>query len=142
MRRGVVDEQPKKLPDVELDGRSFWPQCQGKIGSPRCELYHYYHPKFSKAAERFGNRTPQIIWAHDQRYKLYENGGLYDTIADRLELHPLLPRTDDQQFGGARRRLQNLMDRMPTDGAMLAPSLGQEVDKTRAAKQAAKKRNP
>ena len=121
-----------KLPDTELDGRSFWPQCQGKAGNPRSELYHYYYPKFGPAAERFGNGTPQILWTHDQRYKLYESGDLYDIVKDRLELHPLPPGDDNKQSADARQRLQNLMDRRPTDGAMLAPAHKRQVGEARA----------
>lgn len=37
-----------QLPDVTLDGRSFWAQCQGRKGNPRQWIFQYYYPKLSK----------------------------------------------------------------------------------------------
>lgn len=51
-----------KLPDVTLDGRSFWPQCQGKKGNPREWIFQYFYPK-GDSAKIFGKGKPYMIWA-------------------------------------------------------------------------------
>jgi arylsulfatase A len=121
-----------QLPDVQLDGRSFWPQCRGLSGDPRTELFHYYYPKFGPAAERFGGGTPQILWVHDQRYKLYEDRAFYDMVEDRLELDPIAPGEGSPDEERIRRRFQATLDTSPQDGAMLSDDLRRRLDQARA----------
>lgn len=77
-----------ELPKVTLDGRSFWPQCQGETGNPREWIFQYYWPKaWSWIPDELGNK--ELIWVHNQNYKLHKNGLFYDLINDREELSPL-----------------------------------------------------
>lgn len=77
-----------KLPDVELDGRSFWPQCVGKEGNPREWIFQYYWPKeWSWIPAELGEK--ELIWVHNQSYKLHGNGLFYDIVNDREELNPI-----------------------------------------------------
>ena len=99
----VADIGGAKLPDVTLDGRSFWPQCQGKKGNPREWIFQYYSPK--------GTREP-IIWAQDQHYKLYSHGKFIE-VADRHETTDILPGTGSEQAEAARRKLQAAINSMP-----------------------------
>tara|TARA_B100001123_G_scaffold440182_1_gene578618 strand:+ start:8606 stop:8974 length:369 start_codon:yes stop_codon:yes gene_type:complete len=64
------------------DGRSFWPQCLGYRGDPREWIYGYYFPH--PYAKKFNNSNnhPEVRYARDQSYKLYDNGDLYDTQID------------------------------------------------------------
>jgi len=86
-----------ELPTVELDGRSFWPQCKGKDGTPREWIFQYYWPKaWSWIPDELGEE--ELVWVHNQNYKLHKNGLFYDIVKDREELNPLpLDQLTDQQ---------------------------------------------
>lgn len=55
----LADIADAELPNVELDGRSFWPQCQGKAGNPRQYIFQYYYPKYKIAAKEHGGGGQQ-----------------------------------------------------------------------------------
>ncbi|MCP4611767.1 MAG: sulfatase-like hydrolase/transferase [Planctomycetes bacterium] len=65
---------------LNLDGRSFLPQLQGKKGNPREWIYCWY--------SRAGGPTGKE-WARNQRYKLYRTGEFYNVSNDVLEKKPL-----------------------------------------------------
>ena len=113
----VADITRAKLPDVKLDGRSFWPQCRGEKGKPRQWIYQYYYPKFASAAKVYGGK--EIIWTQDARYKLYANGRLYDVVADRLEKKPIGKDAGPPEARAARKKLQKALDSMPAKGQKL-----------------------
>lgn len=108
------------LPDVTLDGRSFWPQCRGRRGNPRQWIFQYYYPKFTKAAEPHGQgiNGNEIVWAQNQQYKLYRDGSLYAT-SDRHETSVIQPGTGPAKAEESRRLLQGAIDAMPTKAAKL-----------------------
>jgi arylsulfatase A len=108
------------LPNVTLDGRSFWPQCQGQAGNPRQWIFQYYYPKFTKAAEKHGQgiKGNEIVWAQNQHYKLYRDGSLYAT-SDRHETHAIPSGTGLDKAEETRRILQAAIDAMPTKAAKL-----------------------
>ena len=108
-----------KLPDVTLDGRSFWPQCRGRKGNPRQWIYQYYYPKNLQAPRRYGRR--EIIWAQDHRYKLYANGRFYDVVADRSETRPIPPADESPAAQAARKKLQQALDSMPKKAQRIKP---------------------
>ena len=114
-----------KLPTVELDGRSFWPQCLGKEGNPKKVITQYYYPKFKPAAEKhgLGVRNREIIWAQNQHFKLYQNGFFY-AVADRFEVDPILPGDGTSYAEETRAMLQKAIDAMPQTGQMLEPEYG------------------
>ena len=89
-----------KLPNVTLDGRSFWPQCLGNKGNPREWIFQYYSPK--------GKPGP-IIWAQDQNHKFYSHGKFIE-VADRHEKTDILPGTGSESAEAARRKLQAAID--------------------------------
>ncbi|MCF7847590.1 MAG: sulfatase-like hydrolase/transferase, partial [Kiritimatiellales bacterium] len=103
----LADITSAALPKVPLDGRSFWPQCQGKKGNPRKWIFQYYYPKFTAAAEPHGQGINgcEIVWAQNQHYKLYRDGTLYAT-ADRHETKPIAPGKGGERAETARRMLQ------------------------------------
>jgi arylsulfatase A-like enzyme len=77
-----------ELPEVKLDGRSFWPHCKGEPGNPRDWIYQYFWPEIEdKVPAELG--TDDIIWVHNQHYKLHGNGLFYDIVNDREELSPI-----------------------------------------------------
>lgn len=106
-----------KLPDVTLDGRSFWPQCVGKAGSPREWIFQYYYPKFKDAAKKHGAGKPYIIWAQDQHYKLYSHGRFIE-VKDRHELKNIPPGSGSSDAELARKKLQGAIDSMPRRGVV------------------------
>jgi len=121
----IADITRAKLPDVTLDGRSFWPQCRGEKGTPRQWIYQYYYPKFAAAANVYGGK--EIIWAQDAKYKLYANGRFYDVVADRLEKKPISAAAASPEAKATGKKLQQAIDAMPKKGQKLqagAPARG------------------
>jgi len=115
-----------KLPEVDLDGRSFWPQCLGEEGSPKKLITQYYYPKYKPAGEKHGQgvRSREIIWAQNQHFKLYQDGSYY-VVADRFEVDPILPGDGTEYAEETRAMLQKAIDAMPGTGQMLKPEYGQ-----------------
>lgn len=70
-----------------LDGVSFLERTRGGAGRPREWQYCDFNPKPGWDKERF----KPVRYARTQRYKLYEDGRLYDVAADPLEQRPLNP---------------------------------------------------
>lgn len=71
-----------ELPEnVIIDGQSFLPQLRGEKGTPREWAFCHYDPMvpFFDAQQHAGR------WARDQRFKLYQDGRLYDVPDDVLE---------------------------------------------------------
>ncbi len=67
---------------LATDGRSFLPQLQGRMGTPRAWIYCWYSRNGGPIGQEF-TRT--------QRYKLYRSGQFFDIEQDVLEEHPLDP---------------------------------------------------
>ncbi|MGI9244601.1 MAG: sulfatase-like hydrolase/transferase, partial [Verrucomicrobiales bacterium] len=107
------------LPAVQLDGRSFWPQCQGQAGNPRDWIFQYYFPKFIGAAKAHGLGVGgnEIVWAQNQKFKLYRDGSLY-AVSDRHEKSELKPGAS-RESDSARQLLQGALDSMPKRAAKL-----------------------
>ncbi|MDF7823591.1 sulfatase-like hydrolase/transferase [Pontiellaceae bacterium B12227] len=94
----LADIGNAQLPEVKLDGCSFWSQCQGEPGNPREWIFQYYWPKsWSWIPDELGEQ--ELVWVHNQKYKLHGNGLFYDIVNDREERNPI-PReqfTDEQK---------------------------------------------
>jgi len=116
----IADITGVELPKVKLDGRSFWSQCQGKKGNPRKFIFQYYYPKYKPAADKHGQgvNKQEIIWAQNQRHKLYRDGSLY-TVLDRYEKTLLNP-GENAQVDRDRKLLQEALDSMPNKAAKLS----------------------
>ena len=87
-----------------LDGVSFASRLSGRKGKPREFVYIYNEPIP-------GPIPKPTIFARDQRWKLYSDGRLYDISSDALEQHPI-----NEGPEGVRRRLQAVLDSMPSEG--------------------------
>lgn len=118
----LADITGAKLPDVELDGRSFWPQCRGEPGNPRDWIRQYYYPKFAPAADKHGDGVNgrEIVWAQNQIYKLYRDGSFY-AVADRHETTNIKMGQGSTAAESARRLLQSALDELPASAAKLNP---------------------
>lgn len=95
-----------------FDGRSFWPQLQGKKGRPRQSLYTYYFPRPYAQSFDTPYQHPEIRFTRDQRYKLYGDGRFYDLKEDPGELRPV-------RSHPARAKLQAALDAMPAHGEQI-----------------------
>ncbi len=100
-----------KLPDVTLDGQSFWPQCIGQKGDPRTWIFQYYYPKKKDAAKQYGEGKPYIIWAQDQNFKLYSHGR-FIAVEDRHETNDITAGKGTPNEEAARRKLQGAINLM------------------------------
>ena len=105
---------PKKITDA--DGWSFWPQCEGKKGKPRDWVYGYYFPRpYSKKYDGMYNHW-EVRYARDERYKLYDNGELYDTQEDVLEKTVVDRERSSGTVKRVRKKLQAVLDSYPKKG--------------------------
>lgn len=113
------------VPEVTLDGRSFWPQCQGEEGNPRDWIFQYYYPKFKPAAEKHGQgvRSREVVWAQNQHYKLFRDGSFY-AVPDRYEERPIEKDGGTVSAEKTRKMLQSAIDSMPMKAALLDPEYG------------------
>jgi arylsulfatase A-like enzyme len=89
---------------VMLDGRSFAAQIRGSGDGPPAREWI-----FAQYA------TTRIV--RDQRYKLYSSGEIYDLAADWLEKTNLAESTAPE-IVAARRRLQGVLDQLPSDAQL------------------------
>ena len=104
----------KKISDG--DGWSFWPQCQGKQGRQRDWIYCYYFPRPSSAKYNDKYSHYEVRFTRDKRYKLYDNGELFDTVNDVKEKHPIALGQGGQPAEVARTVLQKALDSYPDKG--------------------------
>ena len=107
------------LPAKEIkdgDGWSFWPQCLGKPGKPRDWIYCYYFPRPS--SKKYNNKYShyEVRFARDKRYKLYDDGKLFDTIEDVLEKKPITDNSANKTIQSVRKKLQAALDSYPKAG--------------------------
>ena len=82
------------------------PQVRGEAGSPRETIFCHYEP-------RHGKNTTKTRYAQDKRWKLYQDGRLYDLATDELEKTPVT--SASAESGAARTKLQAALDRMERD---------------------------
>lgn len=117
----LADISGAKMPDVTIDGRSFWAQCQGKEGDPREWIFQYYYPKFTTAAEPHGQglNGNEIAWAQNQHFKLYRDGTMY-AVSDRAEKNPIGKDEAGEVGEATRELLQAAIDSMPSKAVKLA----------------------
>jgi arylsulfatase A len=88
------------LDGMILDGQSILPQLRGKKGKPRKWIFCHYDPKWL-------GRKEAVRFVRDKRWKLYDNGDLFDVPADTLEKNPNPP---GPEAALARKRLQAVLN--------------------------------
>jgi len=92
------------LPEgVKIDGRSFYPQLLGRPGNPRGWVF------LSASDSKTGKASPKGL-VRDRRWKLYSDGRLFDTQADRFEENAIRPGEGTAEANSARKRLQAVLD--------------------------------
>ncbi len=99
----------KPLPtDSGLDGRSFFPRLLGETGQPREWIYCYFDPRPGWDKDQFS----RLVFSRDKRFKLYDDGRLFDVPRDVLERSPISAEEDTAESGAARRQLQAVLASM------------------------------
>ena len=91
-----------------LDGVSFLPQIRGEKGTPRDSMFCHYDPRPGWDKDRY--RLTRFAW--DQRFKLYDDGRLFDISRDVFEQSPLGP----AEAAEARRKLAAVLVRYTAPG--------------------------
>lgn len=85
-----------------LDEVGFYPRLLGQAGNPREWVYCYYDPRPGWDKDQFTLHE----WARNHRWKLYNDGRLYDVPNDPLEKRPYIASTDTP---GRRETRQSLL---------------------------------
>ena len=91
-----------KVPaDRIIDGRSFLPQLKGEKGTPReWTFLHYWENGRNK------NKIREAVW--NKKWKLYDDGSLYDIEQDPLEKNPIKANSPETET--ARKELLKVFD--------------------------------
>ena len=105
-----LDAAQAKTPEG-LDGRTFFPQLQGKSGKPRDWIYIYYCPR--------PERTAPQRFARDQRWKLHGDGRFYDVSNDVKEKDDLAQTDLTPEAKAAHAKLAKALAEMPAVGQSL-----------------------
>jgi len=93
--------------DYFMDGRSFLPQLKGDKGNPRDWMFFHFD------SDAKGENDPRFRrYVRGQRWKLYENGLLYDAEADPEELSPFKTDSDTAESASARSELRPVFAQM------------------------------
>ena len=92
-----------KIPkDLVVDGQSFLPQIRGEKGTTRESIFMWY--------SRNGVPDKAREFARNQRYKLYDDGKMFDVPNDLLEKNPLQPGSLSAKQKEIRTMLQARLD--------------------------------
>lgn len=96
--------------DEGLDGISFLKALTKdgfKKSDARQAIYSYYDPRPGHDKDQFVRH----VSARDSRWKLYENGKLFDIAADVLEQRPILEGADTAETTAVRARLALVLEK-------------------------------
>ena len=91
--------------DYFIDGRSFLPQLKGETGNPRDWIFFHFEPMSGRV-----HRYARFI--RDHRWKLYDDGRLFDLNADPEEEAAFDPADDDGERSETRSRLAPVFEQM------------------------------
>jgi arylsulfatase A len=94
--------------DYVMDGRSFLSQLKGEKGNPRDWMFFHFEPMSANTA---GIRE-DARFIRDHRWKIYEDGRLYDLDSDPEEESPIQAVLDRPEHAEARGRLEPIFAQM------------------------------
>lgn len=105
----ILDAAGHPLPaNAVTDGLSFHPQLLGMDVAVRPWVFCHYDPRPGWDKDRFRLKR----FARDKRYKLYDDGKLFDVPNDKLEQRPILANEDTAETKLAREKLAKVMKSM------------------------------
>ena len=110
----ILDAAGRSLPrDQQLDGVSFYDRLvnSNSTAPQRDAIYSYYDPRPGWDKDQFTRH----VSARDARWKLYENGKLYDLKNDILEKSAILETDDSADSKLIRQRLTQVLRRNAID---------------------------
>jgi arylsulfatase A len=96
--------------DQVCDGISFLPQLLGQRGNPREFITIYSNPRPEQP-----DKNPRVCFARDKRFKLYDDGQLFDCLEDPLEENPVSFSDEGDEQRRARKLLQGALDGLPAE---------------------------
>ena len=103
----IADATGVPLPKgVPSDGRSFLPQIRGQRGAPRDWTFCHYDPRPGHGKEAY---TKLVRYARTKRWKLYDDGRLFDVPADELEHRPVASGAGGPEADRARKMLARVL---------------------------------
>ena len=102
----ILDAAGITPPDAYvMDGRTFLPQLKGEKGNSRDWVYFHFEP-MSGRVYRFAR------YIRNHKYKLYDDGRLFDLNTDAEEEFPFKASTDDEDRAAARDQLAPIFNQM------------------------------
>ena len=104
----ILEVTNTTIENYHIDGQSFLAQLYGDKGNPREWLYFYYEPK-NPRRDRL-NREPKFIFARDKKWKLYDDGRLFNMGKDLKELNPILKNEDTEDSQKGRVKLSEVLE--------------------------------
>ncbi len=97
-------------PGFVMDGKSFLPQLKGEPGTPREWVYFHFDP-MSPRVDSYAR------FIRDPRWKLYDDGRLYDLKVDPDEEKAIPAANDNAEQAEARSRLEPIFAQMVREKA-------------------------
>jgi arylsulfatase A len=94
--------------DYVMDGRSFLPQLKGDKGNPREWMFFHFEPMSANPA----GIHPNVRFIRDNRWKIYDDGRMYDLNSDPEEESVCDAGTESQECADARARLEPIFAQM------------------------------
>ena len=105
----LMDAAATDLPtDDVFDGQSFLPQSRGERGNPRDWVFAHHDPLPGWGKDGFRLQR----WAQTHRWKLYDDGSMYDIETDVFEQKPITEDADHAAPNSVREMLQTVLDDM------------------------------
>ncbi|HEX3870859.1 MAG TPA: sulfatase/phosphatase domain-containing protein, partial [Pirellulales bacterium] len=89
--------------DLTIDGHNLLPQLRGERGDPRDWIYCWYAPE--------GGKRPVAEFARSDRYKLYNDGRLFDVSQVDDDEHPIDASQLNSDARAARQALEQVLER-------------------------------
>jgi arylsulfatase A-like enzyme len=94
--------------DYVMDGRSFLPQLKGDKGNPREWMFFHFEPMSANPA----GIHPNVRFIRDNRWKIYDDGRMYDLNSDPEEESVCDAGAESQECADARARLEPIFAQM------------------------------
>ena len=105
----ILEATNVTVENYHVDGRSFLSQLYGDKGNPREWLYFYYEPK-NPRRDRL-NKEFKFVFARDKKWKLYDDGKLFNLKKDLEELNPILNKEDTEDSEKGRKKLSKVIEK-------------------------------